>query len=87
MADLKASDTKQAPTAVEVVEVVENSPADRAGLRPEDLVVELGGSAVTTVDDLQRLMVAELSGSGVEVTVLRSGGAQRLALVPAELTT
>ena len=77
----------RAPTAVEVVEVVEGSPADRAGLRPEDLIVELGGSAVTTVDDLQRLMVAELIGSEVEVTVLRSGRAQRLALVPAELTT
>jgi len=77
----------QAPTAVEVVEVVEGSPADRAGLRPEDLIVELGGSAVTSVDDLQRLMVAELIGAEVDVTVLRSGQAQHLALVPVELTT
>lgn len=77
----------QAPTAVEVVEVVEGSPADRAGLRPEDLIVELGGSAVTSVDDLQRLMVAELIGAEVDVTVLRSGRAEHLALVPVELTT
>ncbi len=78
---------EQAPTAVEVVEVVEGSPADRAGLRPEDLIVELGGSAVTSVDDLQRLMVAELIGAEVDVTVLRSGRAEHLALVPVELTT
>jgi S1-C subfamily serine protease len=77
----------RAPTAVEVVEVVEGSPSDRAGLRPEDLIVELGGSAVTSVDDLQRLMVAELIGAEVDVTVLRSGQAQHLALVPVELTT
>src|SRR5436309_14834274 len=31
---------------VEVVQVVEGSPADRAGLRPEDLIVEVGGSPV-----------------------------------------
>ena len=37
------------------------SPAARAGLRPEDLIVEVAGS-VTGVDDLQRLMVAELIG-------------------------
>ena len=32
--------------AVEVIEVVEGSPADRAGLRPEDLLVELDGVAL-----------------------------------------
>ena len=77
----------RAPTAVEVVEVVEGSPSDRAGLRPEDLIVELGGSAVTSVDDLQRLMVAELIGAELDVTVLRSGRAEHPALVPVELTT
>src|SRR5438128_2492848 len=47
-------------SAVEVVEVVEESPAARAGLRPEDLIVAVGDSAIEGVDDLQRLMVSEL---------------------------
>jgi S1-C subfamily serine protease len=71
---------------VEVVEVVPGSPADRAGLRPEDLIVEVGGTPVTGVNDLQRLMVAELIGTSVPVLVIRSGRTLRLELVPVELT-
>src|SRR5205807_1132961 len=45
---------------VEVVEVVAGSPADRAGILPEDLILEVNGNAIRGVGDLQRLMVAEL---------------------------
>src|SRR5499427_2507327 len=48
--------------AIEVVEVVAGSPADRAGLRPEDLIVSVDGADVTDVGDLQRLMTAERIG-------------------------
>ena len=53
--------------------MVEGSPADRAGLRPEDLIVEVDGAPVDGVDDLQRLMVAELIGARVAVRLLRAG--------------
>src|SRR3954454_3703910 len=56
---------------VEVVQVVEGTPAAAAGLRPEDLIVELDGSPVTGVDDLQRLMVVERIGTKVPIRVLR----------------
>src|ERR671923_294051 len=59
-------------SAVEVVEVVEGSPAARAGLRPEDLIVALDGTVVETVDDLQRLMVGEVIGSTTTATVIRN---------------
>ena len=76
-----------ARTGVEVVEVVEDSPPQRAGLRAEDLIVEVDGSAVTGVGDLQRLMVADRIGATVAVTLLRGGGTLTLELVPAELPT
>jgi S1-C subfamily serine protease len=76
-----------ARTGVEVVEVVDDSPAQRAGLRAEDLIVEVDGSAVTGVGDLQRLMVADRIGAAVAVTLLRSGRTLTLELVPAELPT
>src|SRR5437763_11092547 len=62
----------------EVVEVVDGSPAAQAGLRPEDLIVELNGVPVETVDDIQRLMVGELIGSQVHARVLREGTARAL---------
>jgi len=75
----------QRASGVEVVEVVEGSPAAQAGLRPEDLIVELNGVPVQSVDDIQRLMVGELIGSQVHARVLREGSERELDLVPIEL--
>src|SRR5213595_1195860 len=75
----------QRPSGVEVVEVVDGSPAAQAGLRPEDLIVELNGVPVQTVDDIQRLMVGELIGAQVHARVLREGSERELDLVPVEL--
>ena len=72
-------------TCIEVVEVMEDSPANRAGIRPEDLILEMDGRRLERVEDLQRLMVAELIGARVEVVLLRAGGQRRVELVPAEL--
>jgi serine protease Do len=72
-------------TGVEVVEVVEDSPAAHAGLRPEDLIVDLNGVPVQTVDDIQKLMVGELIGAQVHARVLREGSERELDLVPVEL--
>jgi serine protease Do len=72
-------------SAVEVVEVVPDSPADAAGLRPEDLIVSLAGQPLDDVTDVQRLMVAELIGRRVEAVVLRGARTLRLGIVPAQL--
>jgi S1-C subfamily serine protease len=70
---------------VEVVEVVEGSPAAVAGLRPEDLIVALDGAEVRGVDDIQRLMTAERIGSTVTATVVRQERELSVTLVPIEL--
>jgi serine protease Do len=72
-------------TSVEVVEVVEGGPADRAGIRPEDLILSVNGTRIERVEDLQRLMVADLIGSTVTVRLLRAGRLVELELRPAEL--
>jgi S1-C subfamily serine protease len=74
-----------ADACVEVVEVVADSPADRAGLLPEDLIVEVDGIAIRGVGDLQRLMVAELIGKNLPVRISRSGRDLTLELTPTEL--
>src|SRR5205814_2025563 len=60
-------------SAVEVVEVVEQSPASRAGLRAEDLLLEVDGLPIERVEDLQRLLTAERIGRRVSLTLLREG--------------
>jgi S1-C subfamily serine protease len=70
---------------IEVVQVVEGGPAERAGMRPEDLIVELDGTPIEGMDELQRVVVSELIGRAVRAKVVREGREQELELVPAEL--
>jgi S1-C subfamily serine protease len=72
-------------SGVEIVQVVEGGPAARAGLRPEDLIVELAGRPIEGMDELQRVVVNDLIGRPVDVTVIREGRERRLSLVPADL--
>jgi serine protease Do len=72
-------------SGVEIVEVVEGGPAAHAGLRAEDLVIELDGIPVSTVDDLQRLMSGERIGAAVQVEVVRGDQRVQLEVVPVEL--
>jgi S1-C subfamily serine protease len=81
----QARTTEGTTSCIEVVEVVSGSPADRAGIRPEDLILAVNGTPTGRVEDLQRLMVAELIGLPVTVRILRAGRPLELELVPAEL--
>jgi S1-C subfamily serine protease len=70
---------------VEIVQVVEGGPADRAGLRPEDLIVELDGTPIEGMDELQRVVVSEVIGRSVRAKIIREGRERDIELVPAEL--
>jgi S1-C subfamily serine protease len=71
--------------AIEVVEVIDGSPAAHAGLRAEDLIVGVDGQPVRGVDDLQRLMTGERIGVECTLEVVRHGSSRTVALVPREL--
>jgi S1-C subfamily serine protease len=70
---------------LEVVEVVDGSPAQRAGLRPEDLIVEIGGRPVERADDIQRLMNDAMIDQPLSVSLLRAERWLELELRPTEL--
>ncbi len=59
-------------TAVEVVSVEENGPADQAGLQEEDLIVTFGEQPVTSIDDLHKLLLQLPVGVPATMTLLRS---------------
>jgi S1-C subfamily serine protease len=71
---------------VEVVEVVEGSPAERAGVRAEDLIVELDGQPIERVDEVQRLMTGQAIGQPLAVQVLRGERLLDLEIRPEELS-
>jgi S1-C subfamily serine protease len=70
---------------VEVVQVVQGSPAARAGLRNEDLIIDVDGVPMEDAGDLQRLMVGDRIGRKVTVRAFRGGELLELTVVPAEL--
>jgi S1-C subfamily serine protease len=72
-------------TGLEVVEVAPGGPAERAGLRPEDLIVELGGRPVERPDDIQRLMSEALIDQPLPVQLLRGDRWLELQIHPVEL--
>jgi S1-C subfamily serine protease len=71
--------------AIEVVQVIEDGSAERAGVRPGDLLLAIDGAAVEDATDLQRLMVGERIGQPLHATVLRDGDELAITLVPGEL--
>jgi S1-C subfamily serine protease len=72
--------------AVQIMQVVEGGPADLAGLRQGDLLVDFDGEPVTDASDLQRLMVHERIGREIEAVVLRDGTERTVKLVLDELS-
>jgi S1-C subfamily serine protease len=72
---------------VEIVEVASGSPAERADLRSEDLIVELDGQPVERVDDVQRVMTEAAIGRTLPITVLRGERQLQLSVRPVELTS
>jgi serine protease Do len=73
--------------AIEVVEVVPESPAAKAGLLPEDMIVAIDGRTTENATDLQQAMTAETIGRSVTATLIRQGGIRELTIVPEELAT
>ena len=70
---------------VEIVEVIEGSPAASAGLRPGDVVLALNGEHVTRPKDIQRMMLADAIGRPVRVQLLRGADVVVVEAVPREL--
>ena len=74
-------------TGLRVASAVSGGPADRAGLRPGDLLLTAGGHEVAAAQDLQRLMFAEAIGRPLPVTVMRNGALVDVIAEPSELVS
>jgi serine protease Do len=54
-----------------VADVLKDGPAEAAGMRPGDIIVELGGAPIKEVTDLQKRVAAIPPGRAATLTVLR----------------
>ncbi len=77
----------EAKEGILVAEVVEDGPADLAGVKRGDIIVEFNGQKASQVDEF-RLNVAQAGvGAGVEVKVLRDGDTRKLNVTLGERPT
>src|SRR5437867_5415401 len=81
----RAAASVRRTNGVEVVEVVADSPAARTGFRPGDIILEVDGTPIEDVADLQRLMVGEALGGPMHLRVWRDREVRTFEVRPTEL--
>jgi serine protease Do len=69
---------------VGIVEVEPGSPAERAGVRAQDIITRANDTPVTSTGDLRRVIRGAGPGGTVSLTVLRPGGTSTLRLTLGE---
>ena len=69
----EASELYGVPEGAVVVEVVQGSPADKAGIQQGDIITELDGRTVSSMSQLQDTLQYYAAGETVDVVVQRSG--------------
>lgn len=72
-------------TALRVVEVVENSPADLSGLRRGDVILAIDGSPLRDAQSLQKRLFSDAIGRRTEITVVRNGALVDVVAEPVQL--
>jgi serine protease Do len=65
---------------VGVSEVLKDSPAEKAGLRKDDVIIRFEGESVTSVRKLSRLVSESSADQNVRLTISRGGSEQEIAV-------
>jgi serine protease DegQ len=71
-------------TAVMVMNVEPESPAEKAGVAIGDVFVSLQGQSVRDTDQLQQFLTGEQIGKSVKATIVRGGALKELAITVGE---
>src|SRR5437867_6145847 len=71
-------------TAVLVVSVEKNSPAERAGLGDGDLIVAFNGQSIGSVHHLHKILVGDQIGVSASLTIIRHTEKLELTILPTE---
>ncbi len=67
-----------------LVEVVAKAPADQAGLKEGDVIIEIGGEPVNNVQELTRILHASEIGQPLEIKYWRADAEYTTTVIPTE---
>jgi len=73
------------PRGIYVGGVVPGSPADKAGIKPEDIIVEFAGKRITSFADLDEVLSKHEVGDTVTIAVVRDGKRREFTLTLGEM--
>jgi serine protease Do len=72
------------PEGVYVKEIEKSSPAEKAGLEPEDIIQKFDGKSIKTVEEINKIKSTHKSGDTVSVVIYRDGSTKTLQLTLTE---
>lgn len=67
------SELYELPVGVMITEVFANTPAERAGLKPEDIIIGLGNAKIFKMEDLTGIIAKMKPGDTIELKIIRNG--------------
>jgi S1-C subfamily serine protease len=70
-----------------IIRVISQSPAQKGGLKPGDILKKVGGKPVKTATDVQEQVELSTIGGSLEVEVVRQDSTQQLTLSPGSFPT
>lgn len=71
-------------SGIQVAGIENDSPASRAGVKEGDIIIGFGDHAITSIDELHRLLTEETVGVQATLTILREMSRQQLTIMPQE---
>jgi S1-C subfamily serine protease len=71
-------------SAVEVVSIAADSPAERGGVQTGDLIVAIDAQGVSSVDDIHRFLSEWLEGRSINLSIVRGKERHEVAVTPIE---
>jgi serine protease Do len=84
---LKIQDTEDG-NGVKVLEVDKDSPAEKAGLKKDDVVTELGGKKIANTDEMRAQLMENMEKNAYNIKATRNGNAMSFDIkIPKKLKT